>query len=499
MFFGLCWFPAALSPRVTLISSIPFAASNRRNQFQFCFLLKVTHMLSRIAQLRSKVEEKVRVAMARTDASASFITIINEDPWGPTGPQMDELLSMYAENDYEIQLLMQQQLEARQDSWRKCYKTLLLLDHFMRNLDSRFVDDLRGFVPTLREISTSFRVTLEGQDANGVSVRERAKKILELFSNDSLLQEERVKALQARKRTGATSYISSSSSSYSGYGGDGAGDSNRYAGTSGEGRFRGAGQSSAEIGVAASPVTTSYPANTNFSTGGTTSVQAEKVRRQRQEDEDMRLAMQLQAEEDARARADARRREEADHRLAMQVQQGTVQPSGTPTQVGSTRTFPAPATATRAPAAPVAQADPFAEFVSARVSAPAAPVAPVGHKQPPHQPAPTTTVAPAAPSLLDIDRPKEKPKATNIDDLFGGLDNTPQRGGGPVGGFSTAPAPTAATTTAQNNDPFADFVASRTTTTATAPSGGYAGYSSAPPPAQSGAGAFGAGAAGRAW
>ena len=362
-------------------------------------------MLSRLGRLTTKLQEKVQIAMARSAAEAKFIEVINDDAWGPTGPQMDELMEMYGSNTSsgdDILMLIRQSLDNRDAAARRCYKTLLLMDHLIRNIDDRFVDDFRAFSPTLVDIAHTYRVVKSSghgsppppspaEDHEAVSIRERAKKIHELLLNDDTLRDAREKALVARQRTSGIS--------------DSGNGSNRFRGFS-EHDARDVGglrhNHHHVIDRRALPV-----AGDKVAPG--------TIDRDKQFDADHEMALKMQREEEARAKQARQLQEEADFRLALQVQQGMVSSPVTAHSHPSARQTP-PSTvhavqhhgvtahglvaATHTHSQPARANDGFGDFVPAR--------GPV-----PHHPSAATDPTPVAQST-------PLPKTSLIDDLYGG-------------------------------------------------------------------------------
>lgn len=146
-----------------------------------------------------QVKEALRVKMANNE----YITIIheatNEDPWGPTGPQMDDIAKVFHNGHEEIMEELNLRLKHRNDSWRSCYKSLLVIDHLARNVHESMIPVIAAFVPLLKQISQSFTCNEKGVD-RGLSVRERSRKLVELLTDGQLLREERQKAEATRRK-----------------------------------------------------------------------------------------------------------------------------------------------------------------------------------------------------------------------------------------------------------------------------------------------------------
>ncbi|EFP12881.1 CRE-RSD-3 protein [Caenorhabditis remanei] len=122
----------------------------------------------------------------------------NEDPWGPTGPQMKKIAeytrSRYMEDFYNVYTpLFARMLENNKDAWRRVYKSLILLDYLLKNGSERFVQEAREKTYELRRLESYKYIDEKGKD-QGINIRHRVKQILELLNDDDLLQAERKKA-----------------------------------------------------------------------------------------------------------------------------------------------------------------------------------------------------------------------------------------------------------------------------------------------------------------
>jgi epsin len=220
-----------------------------------------------------QVKEALRVKMAGN----VYITLIheatNEDPWGPTGQQMDEVTRNFHSGHEEIMEELSLRLKQRKDSWRSCYKSLLVIDHLARNVHQSLLPVISVLVPTLKSISQSFTCNEKGVD-RGLSVRERSRKLVELLTDINLLQDERQKANATRQKV-AGGPISVGSADVP------------HASPSG-------GRNQAYDSYDAAP---SQFRNTAVATAGGRAVSL----REEQERRDMELAARLQNEEDRRA------------------------------------------------------------------------------------------------------------------------------------------------------------------------------------------------------
>ncbi|CAO4386339.1 unnamed protein product [Caenorhabditis nigoni] len=122
----------------------------------------------------------------------------NEDPWGPTGPQMKKIAeytrSRYMEDFYNVYTpLFARMLENNKDAWRRVYKSLILLDYLLKHGSERFVQEAREKIYELRRLESYKYIDEKGKD-QGINIRHRVKQILEMMNDEDLLQAERKKA-----------------------------------------------------------------------------------------------------------------------------------------------------------------------------------------------------------------------------------------------------------------------------------------------------------------
>ena len=77
----------------------------------------------------------------------------NDDPWGPSGQQMQEISSCtfaYEAFPEVMGMLWKRMLHDDRTNWRRIYKSLLLLDYLLKNGSERVVTSAREHVYDLR-------------------------------------------------------------------------------------------------------------------------------------------------------------------------------------------------------------------------------------------------------------------------------------------------------------------------------------------------------------
>ncbi|TMS36172.1 hypothetical protein L596_003406 [Steinernema carpocapsae] len=146
-----------------------------------------------IRKLGDKVQGYV---MNYTEAENKVRDATNEDPWGPTGPQMQEIAHMTFQYDAfpEIMnMLWKRMLQENRAAWRRVYKSLILLNYLLKNGSERVVGNARDHVYEMRSLESYKNHDERGKD-QGVNIRHRVKLIIELIQDEDLLREERKKA-----------------------------------------------------------------------------------------------------------------------------------------------------------------------------------------------------------------------------------------------------------------------------------------------------------------
>ena len=77
----------------------------------------------------------------------------NDDPWGPSGVQMQEIASFtfaYEAFPEAVGMLWKRLLQDNKQNWRRVYKSLLLLDYLLKNGSERVVTSAREHIYDLR-------------------------------------------------------------------------------------------------------------------------------------------------------------------------------------------------------------------------------------------------------------------------------------------------------------------------------------------------------------
>ena len=79
----------------------------------------------------------------------------NEDPWFPSGAQMQQIASYtytYKTFPEVMEMLWKRLLQDNRSNWRRTYKSLLLLDYLIKNGNERVVTAAREHIYDLRNL-----------------------------------------------------------------------------------------------------------------------------------------------------------------------------------------------------------------------------------------------------------------------------------------------------------------------------------------------------------
>ncbi|XP_058057660.1 uncharacterized protein LOC131208790 [Anopheles bellator] len=173
-------------------------------------------------KVRELADKVTNVVMNYTEIEGKVREATNDEPWGPTGPLMQELA--HATFTYEhfpevMSMLWKRMLQDNKTNWRRTYKSLLLLNYLVRNGSERVVTSSREHIYDLRSLENYTFVDENGKD-QGINVRHKVRELIDFIQDDDRLREERKKAKKNKDK-----YIGMSSEAMGGmrYGGGGGG------------------------------------------------------------------------------------------------------------------------------------------------------------------------------------------------------------------------------------------------------------------------------------
>jgi len=193
-------------------------------------------------KVRELVDKATNIVMNYTETEAKVREATNDDPWGPSGQQMQEISSFtftYEAFPEALGMLWKRMFQENKQNWRRIYKSLLLLDYLVKNGSERVVTSAREHLYDLRSLENYTFVDEAGKD-QGINIRHKVTDLLEFIQDDERLREERKKAKKNKDK-----YVGMSSDAMGFRSGGGGGwDSGwksstggRFNSTSGGGRF----------------------------------------------------------------------------------------------------------------------------------------------------------------------------------------------------------------------------------------------------------------------
>ncbi|EFA76526.1 epsin [Heterostelium album PN500] len=149
----------------------------------------------------------------------------SNDKWGPTGTQMQEISrESYRYECFPIIMgVIWKRINDPGKYWRHVYKSLLLIDYLVKNGSAQVIRDCRHHTMEIKTL-VEFQYIEDEKDV-GLSVRERAKQVIELLHDDKRIKEERDKAKANQNKyvgIGNDGGYDSYSGDNRGYGGGGA-------------------------------------------------------------------------------------------------------------------------------------------------------------------------------------------------------------------------------------------------------------------------------------
>ena len=138
--------------------------------------------------MREMVDKATNLVMNYTETEAKVREGTNDDPWGPSGAQMQEIASFtftYEQFPEVMGMLWKRMLQDNRSNWRRTYKSLLLLDYLVKNGCERVVTNAREHIYDLRSMENYAFI-----DDNGKLI-----SLSEFISSDcdSFLMQERTK------------------------------------------------------------------------------------------------------------------------------------------------------------------------------------------------------------------------------------------------------------------------------------------------------------------
>lgn len=158
-------------------------------------------------EVKAYVRKAQNVAMNLTEMEAKVREATNNEPWGCPTTLMAQIAGgtyNYREREEIIGFIFRRFTEKAANEWRQIYKSLQLLEYLIKNGSERLIDDVRANVSLIQMLKSFHYIDSKGRD-QGINVRNRAKNLVNLLNDDSLIRSERKKARANQKKFGGVS------------------------------------------------------------------------------------------------------------------------------------------------------------------------------------------------------------------------------------------------------------------------------------------------------
>ncbi|KAN0137634.1 hypothetical protein V8E53_004685 [Lactarius tabidus] len=136
-----------------------------------------------------------------SDVQAKVREATSNDPWGPSGTQMNEIAQMtYNQNDFvEIMEMLDKRLNDKGKNWRHVFKCLTVLDYLLHAGSENVVVYFRDNIYIIKTLKEFQYLDEYGKD-QGANVRQKAKDITNLLTDEARLRQERLSRANMRDR-----------------------------------------------------------------------------------------------------------------------------------------------------------------------------------------------------------------------------------------------------------------------------------------------------------
>lgn len=172
-------------------------------------------------KLRDIRDKVTNVVMNFTEAEIKVREATNDEHWGPHGSLMQEIAqyTLTYEHYNEVMGMLWKRMFQERENWRSTYKSLILLNHLIKNGSEKVVTSSREHMYDLRSLESFSFHDEKGKD-QGINIRVKVKEIIEFIQDDDRLRDERQKAKKNREKyVGIDSFSRSSNFGSSNSGG----------------------------------------------------------------------------------------------------------------------------------------------------------------------------------------------------------------------------------------------------------------------------------------
>jgi hypothetical protein len=164
-------------------------------------------------------KEKTRTATyaisGRSEVEKMVLEATNEDKWGPTNSQMQEIsrLTFNYQDCESVKKVIWERL-GQTDTVRYVQKSLILLEYLLRTGHESFRSDVRSGMRLLQNLTYLQRYQVGEEAALEAVIRKKAQDVINLATDDESYQMEREKANKLRSKVTAVGNAGGFGSSY---------------------------------------------------------------------------------------------------------------------------------------------------------------------------------------------------------------------------------------------------------------------------------------------
>ncbi|KAJ8613982.1 hypothetical protein CTAYLR_005636 [Chrysophaeum taylorii] len=184
--------------------------------------------MASLDKLRNLAEDAYGTARGmRDDTEKKVFEALNNKNWGASSTTLNEIARETFSYDKfgKIFKLIWEAADGAPRNWRKIFKALMLCEYLVKNGCERCVDEVRDHQYRIRQLQ-DFNYSEERLD-RGQGVREKAKQLIELLSDNANIREARDSAKRLRDK-----FVGQGGNRYGGYGNDGLGSGGGFGSTS---------------------------------------------------------------------------------------------------------------------------------------------------------------------------------------------------------------------------------------------------------------------------
>ncbi|KDQ54579.1 hypothetical protein JAAARDRAFT_38265 [Jaapia argillacea MUCL 33604] len=136
-----------------------------------------------------------------SDTQAKVRDATSNDPWPPSGAQLNELAQLsYNQNDFvEILEMLDKRLNDKGKNWRHVFKSLTVVDYLLHSGSENVIVYFRDNIYVIKTLK-EFQYVDEDEKDQGANVRQKAKDISNLLSDEQRLKQLRNNRAQMRDR-----------------------------------------------------------------------------------------------------------------------------------------------------------------------------------------------------------------------------------------------------------------------------------------------------------